>query len=121
MILDNCFNGDKTYGPNNSKLARDLFVQPLFGALVSESENARRTSCCVLKELNRVYIDDPNFVNIFHCHTMASLGVKHDCNECEFLMAITDLVNGLGVETTLGEALHKFLPHFVKSVEKNLN
>ena len=26
MMLENCFSGDKTYGPNNSKLAKDLFV-----------------------------------------------------------------------------------------------
>ena len=82
--------------------------------------NSRRTACHVLKELNKIYIDDPNFVNIIHCHTMASLGVKHGLTECEFLMGLVDLINSLGVETTVGEAFHKFLPHFVKSVEKNL-
>ena len=32
-ILENCFTGDKSYGPGNSKLAKDLFIHPLFGAI----------------------------------------------------------------------------------------
>ena len=117
-ILENCFV-NKRYGRENKK-AKDLIIQPLFDELQSPKERvSRQTACYILRKLNEKYMQDPEIVNVFHCHTMVALGIKHKVYDGEFLMAVVDLLNEHGVGITLGECLAKAVPHFIASIKYN--
>lgn len=65
----------------------------------------RQTALSVLKGLNQCYMNEPEIVNILHCHTMTALGIKHKIYDGEFLMAVVDLLNNHGIGICLGECL----------------
>jgi hypothetical protein len=65
-------------------------------------------------------MQDPDFVNILHCHTFVALGIKHKIFDGEFLMAIVDLLNEHGVGITMGECVVKAITHFISSIRYNL-
>lgn len=117
-ILENCFI-NKRYGRENKK-AKDLIIQPLFDELQSPRERVSRQSACyILRKLNEKYMQDPEVVNVFHCHTMVALGIKNKVYDGEFLMAVVDLLNEHGVGITLGECLGKAVPHIISSIRYN--
>lgn len=65
-------------------------------------------------------MQDPDIVNILHCHTLTAFGIKHKIYDQEFLLSIVDLINEHGVAITLGECIQKAVPHFIASIKYNL-
>ena len=65
-------------------------------------------------------MQDADFVNILHTHTLCALGIKHKIHDGEFLMAVVDLLNEHGVALTLSECLGKAVVHFIGSVRYNM-
>ena len=75
-ILENCFI-QKRYGAQNQR-AKDLIIQPLFDELQKPQDmTTRQTACYVLHKFNAQYMQDPDIVNILHCHTLTAFGIKH--------------------------------------------
>lgn len=80
----------------------------------------RLSACVVIRALNKIYIADPEVVNMLHAHTFVALGIKQKIYEGEYLMAIVDLLNEIGVSNTLGECIEKATSHFLHSINFNL-
>ena len=65
-------------------------------------------------------MQDPDIVNILHCHTLTAFGIKHKIYDQEFILSIVDLINEHGIAITLGECIQKAIPHFIASVKYNV-
>ena len=65
-------------------------------------------------------MNDPDVINILHCHTMVALGAKHKIYDGEFLMAVVDLLNEHGLAITMGECIQKAIPYFIQSIKFNM-
>ena len=63
---------------------------------------AKQTASHILRKLNEWYMQDDKVVDSLHCQTVTAVGMQFKIYDCDFLMALVDLINNHGLTMTLG-------------------
>jgi len=117
-ILDSCF---PNYVVGKTRPARDIIFDPLYEELKGgKNRIAKQTACHILRKLNEWYMDEPKVVDSLHCQTIAAVGIQFRVYDCDFLMALVELINAHGPKTTFGPNISKSVDYFLSSLKFNL-
>ena len=116
-IFDNCLRGYETIG---GKPPRDIIYDPLLEELRGgKSTVARQSASYVLRRLNEWYVKDSRVVDGLLCQTISAVGIQFKVYDCDFLMALVDLINHRGLFETLGVNISKASEYALNSLRFN--